>query len=199
MFFLLLILVSIYACGNEKSDTSLKELYFDIDESLLSAPIIDDTLGIEFRVPKYVHDLDPDIRKQLAANLGSQELPGLGIIIEPRQIFMDSTQKFILMINRIASVQDTMHSDAIESAYKNYLSKQLGDKIVRKGSFSKQGIPVTQFVIQDGTSTIMKIFFSNDHRSLVQFDYLILADYDQRIKAIEASIGSINQLKQGGN
>jgi hypothetical protein len=66
---------------------------------------------------------------------------------------------------------------------------------VKKAVYMKDGIKITQFLIQKNNIVNFRLLFNNGDGKLLQFDYLAgIRDYSLEVKAIESSIGSIKLI-----
>jgi hypothetical protein len=193
--FMILVFIISCCCSSDNNNQSIETLAFEIDETLLSNPVADDSLHIVFQVPQNLKPLSEKYESGFESKLDAMNLGDMNISIQPTYIFVDSSYSFFLMVSLI---HNDSHREKLESTYNSYLKKHLEKYILKSGKFNKDGIIMTQYIINDGAKMILKLFFSIDGQRFVQFDYFILANYEQQIKAIESSIGSIQKNAKGG-
>ena len=186
------------SCFGDNDIEEIEKIVFEIDETKLSKPYADDSLQITFRVPKDLKPLSQKHKLELWTKIDSMNLVERNILIAPKHIFVDSSLSFLLMIHTISAIPESSNSNNLESIYSSYLNRQLDKNTLKKGKFIKDDIMMTQYVIKDGSKMLFKLFFCLDVQRLIQFDYFIFSNYEQNIKAIESSIGSIQKSIKGG-
>lgn len=196
--FILSLSLSLFSCFKNQQEKKPAELYFEIDNSKLGDTITDDSLQITFRAPKYWNPLEKKQADIFWAKMDSVNRLSSDVLIKPKHIFVDSAANCFLMVSSVAL--GTTSSDSVEIAniYNSLLSNQFKDFILKKGEFYKENILMTQYVIKDEAKTVLKLFFNTKPQKLVQFDYFILSNYENEIKTIESSIGSITKQTKGG-
>lgn len=191
MSFAIVLLVLCF-CDMNKNPKA-EHVTFEIDDAKVSESIIDDNLNLKYKIPNTLQPLSENSTAKLATMLDSINLIEFDISIHPEYIFVDSVYSFILMINTISFIDTMSQSENLDSIYISYLNNRLEKYILKKGTFLKDEILMTQYVIKDDPKMIFKLFFNTTEKKLVQFDYILLSNYEEQIKAIESSIGSIQK------
>jgi hypothetical protein len=188
------LLILITSCStNDNKNELIEEITFTIDDSKLSEIVVNDSLQVKFRAPKNWKALGEKQTIDFIANMDSLNLLPSDISIKPKHVFIDSSANCFLMVHSVSLSNESLDDNDIEAFYESYLSERLGEQLLRRGRFNKEGTLMTQYVMKDGARIIFKLFFKIDRDRLVQFDYFILSNYEQEIKAIESSIGSITK------
>jgi len=188
--YLCLIIFLITCAKKEKNDSAkLIELQFQIDSTAIANNFTDNNLGFQFNPPLFWNSYNIDA-------LSSKNQTGdTNFVFHPQHIFANENQTGILIINTIESRQITTFTEE----YNLFLKNQFGNNLIKQGQFLKYNRIVSQYLIQDSARVVFKLLFKNYLGEMIQFDYIIAANfYPSLIKAIESSIGTIKLVNNKG-
>lgn len=180
-------------CSKPENDPSqhTNELTFEVDASKLEPLTRIENLGIQFSSPQDWKPIEENLFGALSKKVTALNVSDSAFLCQPISIFLNTEDKSTMFISIIQGLSDT----TALARYKNFLHENLSPR--KTGDFLKDQIHFSQFLIQDDQHINFKLIFENLEHQFIQFDYIIpINNYVSELKAIEASIGSINLINQ---
>lgn len=170
-----------------KNETPL--VTFQVNRQLLGDSVASTLYKITFFPPKDWITLPKDIEEQFRSKL---EQANTGDIRpQPLYVFVAKKSKATLMVSSLEFAQLDTNVAMKRLYYVNRIKSQIDSTMLRVAEFRKGTIVCTQCVIRTPTQISFKLLIESEQK-LLQFDYIILLSvYNQEIRAVESSIGSI--------
>jgi hypothetical protein len=114
-------------------------------------------------------------------------------------IFNDEKSMSLLSGSRIVLKEDASKTGDFKNRYHDFVRRLQESAHIQEDEFLKDGIPVTQYLIQDESKVVFKFIMKNVGDNWIQFDYIVLRElYSDEVKAIESSVGSIRRFGEKG-
>ena len=199
--FFFLILVILISCHKEPPAESRKEMIFQVDSTLIADCRVLDDIGLSFHPPEGWALLTGDAMEAVREQTREDD-PSVPFSVVPEIIFNDESSMSILSVSRIVMKDDIPGSKEFKNRYHDFIQRLEKSAHIQEDTFLMNGIPVTQYLIQDEFKVVFKFLLKNIGDNWVQFDYIVLRDtYSDEVKAIESSVGSIrrNDVKGGAD
>jgi hypothetical protein len=181
----------IFSCSdNASSDDSL---IFNIDSAKIGKLETLADFNITFHPPKNWDEVEASISERIVNSLKSQKNGDSKYIYQPVKIFLNKTNNSLLAVGKVAS-QDSIEKSNKLKEYLQVVSENFNESINKKGAFTKDGIEITQFLLQKQTLISFKLIFDLDD-TIYQFDYTTQKEtYQDELKSIESSMGTIKPI-----
>ena len=177
------------ACTKQEPSKNITpSVIFEVNRQLLGDSVISKAHHISFAPPKGWEALPKNIEEQFRAKL---EQANTGDIRpQPHYIFVSKSKATLMVSSLEFPLQDT--TLALKRAhYVGKMKSQIDSTMLRVAEFRKGVMLLTQCVIRTPTQISFKILVESE-QTLLQFDYIVpLAVYNNEIRAVESSIGSI--------
>lgn len=185
------------SCKQTVAPSGLMELEFDIDSSLLAEnPVIDSALGIAFYPPKNW------VEAEIASlQLSDEALPKKHLV--PKHFYIhpaDSSSMLIAFLQNLSNEQLAIMRINFSEIFN---SQGIWDD-VQHAAFTFNDFEIDQFMMRNKALVNFKLFLSPenartpDHR--ISIDYLLpLSHYEENVKSVESSIGSLLLLLNQNN
>ncbi len=184
-----LCLLCLLAACRERTD--VQTMHFDVDPARLGAAVEASDLGIRFQPPS---GWAPLAAAEIDSVRRATALAHEAVELTPRYVFLDSTSGSLLSVSTLR-LDPPAPFEAQVARYGELLAAPFPADSLRQGQYLKDGIHIAQFLLEPGGRVNFKLVFASTRADLLQFDYIAtLAAYPGEIKAIESSIGSIQQL-----
>ena len=193
---ILLIITSLLLqfCGEDKSIDKNLEKVVPKEESL-SDVIIDEELGISYRIPLQWNLMSSELSERYVARLDSEQFDGNFIVYQPKAFYFNSDISGLL---RIGSITKNLTSVETELSVDNYISrfrKFNPIKDFERKTIQTDNLVITQLVIKKSNLISFKNIFMNNQNRIIQFDYSIQEkDYENQKEKIHSSLASIQTL-----
>ena len=189
---LLFVLISLILlnCAKDKNKEELETLVFNIDSLLIGEQYTNPEIGISFCPPKEWNQLSSKLMTSIEQSLQEMEdSSSVDIILQ--DVFLNQINSCICFLS---TFQKTITAKQIRDAY---LTELLAGDIqgsVTEGSYLHNGLNIRQLIhVQDDQITIKLVCISDDE-NIFMLDYIVPAQfYEQNIRAIESSLGTINK------
>ncbi|MCX8010596.1 MAG: hypothetical protein N3A61_05540 [Ignavibacteria bacterium] len=167
------------------------ELIFNIDSTLIGEKISDIKYKFELHPPKNWSGVSESIFKQIYSRIQTLQTQEQ-ISYIPLYLFFDEANGSMLSVNQIIIQNDSMSFVKKMKIFEDGLKQKFDSSFIKGGSFKKENNDFYQFLIRNNEFVNFKITFESDNRYLINFDYIVpVKVYQNEIKAIESSIGSI--------
>ena len=188
IYILTLGFIFIISCSSEKLDSDQSDIQFSVNTNLLSKSIYLDNSKISFRPPIGWDELSSDQINIISEVVNSTENV---FDIKLNKAFQSLNGAMII----ISSIKNTIENFGyIPSNYMQLLSEQFKVDDIMLDNFKIHQVPVKQFLINTKDVVIIKLFISDNVD--YQLDYIVPKKvYEEELKKIESSIGSINTIK----
>jgi len=193
-----LLLLMFYNCGSNGNDNAKAEkLSFEVNDSLLG-PAFEVQAANKLLYPPSGFASIPDsllqifIKQQtiLAKEFANIELVGM---------FFDSLYNSGLMVSVFNDLYLGSDTTVIIEKYRNSLEEFYGADQVKTGDFLINDIYVKNFLITDSLYIRFQLLCLSENDQAMELHYFILKKhYQQLLKAIESSMGTIQLIEQGG-
>ncbi len=192
---LLIVLISLVLlnCTKDKKKEEPETLIFNVDSLLIGEQYTNAEFGISFCPPKEWNQLSSDLMSSIEQSLQEMEdSSSVDIILQ--NVFLNQKNSCICFLS---TFHKTMPAAQIRNTYLTELYAGDIQGSVTEGSYMHNGFNIRQIIhVQDDQVTIKLICISNDEH-IFMLDYIIPAQfYEQNIRTIESSIGTI---KKGEN
>lgn len=189
--FLIIALVPLLCCSKREDESSPRtdELMFEVDSTKLEALTEFVDWGIAVHAPREWKFVEEKLLFELSQNADAVNLHDSVFACQPIAVFFQRDNQSVLFISNVSGVND---SDSFMT-YQHLIQEKLAPR--KSGSFLKDQITFSQFLIQDEQHVNFKLLMQNNKRQLIQFDYIVpMTSYLSELKAVEASIGSIHLI-----
>ena len=114
------------------------------------------------------------------------------VLFEPLYVFTSDSTGSILSVGIIKALRTDTTKTAQLKRIKELFSNKYSPESIKTAEYLKDGIHITQFLIQEKQLITFKLLFETKDKKLIEFDYLMPSGtYIDEIKAVESSIGSI--------
>ena len=189
---LLIVLISLILlnCAKDKKKEELETLVFNVDSLLIGEHYTNSEIGISFYPPKEWNQLSSELMTSIEQSLQEMEdSSNVDIILQ--DVFLNQKNSCICFLS---TFQKSMPVSQIRDAYLTELFAGNIQGSVTEGSYLHNGFNIRQLIhVQDDQVTIKLICISDDVH-IFMLDYIVPAQfYEQNIRAIESSIGTINK------
>ncbi len=162
-----------------------KELYFNVNTSLLGELFSNDKVGISLRIPKGWKGLSKKDFSNIKDKLKEKNIEG----ITPLQFYINKEKGNICTIS---TFEKEKKIKTVVKEYKERLKKYFPDSKITYTSFYKDDIKFYQFQVVNQKFINIKLFLIGKYKNIIQIDYIVpVVHYKDELKSIESSIGSI--------
>jgi hypothetical protein len=187
---LLVFLAISYACTKKQEpNNTIPLVKFEVNRRLLGDSILSKVHKVSFFVPKDWKPLPKDIEEKLRLRLSEQNIGE--IRPQPMYLFVGEKSKATLIVSTLDFPQQDSTVALKKAHFVRKVQSQIDSTMLRVSEFRKGTMPLVQCVIRTPTQITFKILIEAE-TTLLQFDYIIpMAIYNNEIRAVESSIGSI--------
>ena len=184
------ILISIISCS-EKIGKETKSISFNINSSLLG-PIYKES-QFSFQPPKNCTPISSDLFTQLQKNI-SENMHFSDFKVIPKEIFANQDSSFFCNFSKVIATKKTPNK--VKIFYQSILEKYSNTKI-DTASFKYNDFMFNQIIVSSHKNILIELIINSKNQEIFIIDYLIPNKiYPQKIRAIESSIGSIQNIKK---
>lgn len=183
-------LLCIFGCDNKQElpSNNITKLHFNIIPDLLGPKITNSSNSFEFNPPAFLFEMPKDSIALSTAVF--KEIINDSLKVSMLYAFQDSSQKNYLLVAKILFPKDSIFS--LLDKYEDVLFNMNFFVEAEKTRYLKDGLLISQFILNKAEYVFIKIFFESKNKSLIQFDYILsLKEYKDRVRSIESSLGSI--------
>ena len=188
---IVLLLSTISCSSNNKIDNGFTEISFNVDENLLSntPEMIENIFQIKF--PADFNKIDDINFQAIKTAIDSDTTSFFQMsLIAVYKSLSGSTS----ILSKILSDKNVINE--IDSTYYNVVVDNFKTKNINQGKFKINGIKTIQYIITAQEIVLIKLIF-NIKGFYYQLDYIIpLSNYEEKLRSIESSIGSIFEIKE---
>lgn len=178
--------------GCENANPPDESLVFHVDKTRLEPAITDPTLNIEIAAPKGWKVIDDATLAQVIDQLGDTLTQGLQMT--PRWVFLNEATRTMCVVSRLEGVKaapDETLLQTLENAYRS----QFPMGKVQRATFRKGAFRVHQLIVVASDFVLVKLICDALDSPVFEVDYVVPSDvYQQELRAIESSIGSLNLI-----
>lgn len=186
-------LVSLFflACGNNRSDKRLNDMYFNVVDSLLAPAIELGSADWQIRPPKDLtalpESLMADFKKILSNSLEDSSK------ITLLEIWLSEETRASLMISRIAGLNLQADTSRFMENYRDALRSEDKTKSIEAGDFWHGEVYVKNILVRDSSNVQFRLICMKPSNDAIELIYTtprtVYGDY---VKSIESSIGSLH-------
>jgi len=188
---IILLLSTISCSSNNKIDNGFTEISFNVDENLLSntPEMIENIFQIKFPVDfNKIDDINFQAIKT-AIDSDTTSFFQMSLIAVYKSLSGSTS-----ILSKILSDKNVFNE--IDSTYYNVVVDNFKTKNINQGKFKINGIKTIQYIITAQEIVLIKLIF-NIKGFYYQLDYIIpLSNYEEKLRSIESSIGSIFEIKE---
>ena len=186
-----LVFLFFLACGNNRSDKQVSDLYFNVVDSLLASEIELGTTGWRVRPPKNFTALPEllmaDFRKILSSSIKDSSS------ITLLEVLLSEETRASLMISRIAGLNLQSDTAGFMENYRDALRSEDKTKSIESGDFRHGEVFVKNFLVSDSTNVQFRLICLKPSNDAVELIYTTPRTvYSDFVKSIESSIGSLH-------
>ena len=182
----LVLFVCCISCHSKDQGADKTGMEFHVDSTQLSQVVRIPDHQVQYCPPAGWEAVDIDVFKE---RIGSSASDSFNHILE---VYKDSGQTAFLIVsglNQKTATTPAAHPDSISR-----FGKQPWQD-VRRGDFEHQGLSFTQYLLQSSQWVSFRLFVGETEPK-VRFDFIVSrVIYQNEIRKIESSIGSISKLK----
>ncbi len=188
----LCITLLVYSC---KNDTKINDsLVFNIDSTKISSIRFIDGFDVSFHPPINWEEVEADISERIVNSLKSQRAGNSKYIYKPSRIFLNKSTNSLLAVGKVETPDPEPGTNIKINDYIGIVTENFDQSISKRGSFIKDGITITQLLIQKQNLISFKLIFEIEN-TLYQFDYTAQKEYyKEELKSIESSMGTIKLI-----
>ncbi len=189
-FVCLCVVLCISACTEKRASTpSSKNIRVEVDSTLLDISVLDTALNLTFRVPKDWKPLESAMQAEMQAKLAQQDTND--IRIAPKHVFKRVQGKSALAVSELYFPSGMTNTAQKIDEYTKRIKSGMDTSSCQVARFTNNAIPITQIVLRSPQTVAFKLLIPSAGR-IFQFDYILaLPEFNQNIRAVESSIGSI--------
>lgn len=189
----LFIVVMILGCAKEQATTKFAEIIFNVDQSLLAEEYICSDAGISFHPPKNWEQISSELLNSVKDNLvTSKDTSNIKII--PLNIFMNMKKSFTCFLSTFES---ELIADDLQENYLDEFRMINQDLSLNEGSFAHNGLDFHQFIFTKDEIITIKLITAKNEQKVFMIDYILPTRYyEEELRAIESSIGTIKKTKK---
>jgi len=194
---LLLLLIFYNCCSDGNNDVKAEKLSFEVNDSLLG-PAFEVQAANKLLCPPSGFASIPDSLLQIFIKQQAIQVKEFASI-ELVGIFFDSLHNSGLMVSVFNDLYLGSDTTAIIEKYRKSLEEFYGADKVKTGDFLINDIYVKNFLITDSLYIRFQLLCLSENDQAMELHYFILnKHYQELLKALESSIGTIQLIEQGG-
>ncbi len=188
---IVLVFLFFLACGNNRSDKRLNDMYFNIVDSLLAPAIELGHADLQIRPPKDLtalpESLMADFKKILSNSL--QDSSKITLL----EILLSQETKASLMISRIAGLNLQSDTAGFMENYRDALRSEDKTKSIESGDFWHAEVYVKNILVRDSSNVQFRLICLKPSNDAIELIYTTpRAVYGDYVRSIESSIGSLH-------
>lgn len=190
ILFIVLISIILLNCTKDKKKEELETLVFNVDSLLIGEQYTNIEIGISFYPPKEWDQISSDLMSSIEQSLQEMEdSSSVDIILQ--NVFLNQKNSSICFLS---TFRDTMPAAEIRDAYLTELYTGDIQGSITEASYLHNRFNIRQLIhVQEDQVTIKLICISDDEH-IFMLDYIVPSQfYEQNIRAIESSIGTIKK------
>ncbi len=181
-------LLAITGCGQKRQ--AADDIYFDVVDSLLEAPVYLGDTGREIRPPKGFTELPDSIMFRLRGIL-SDTLGDGGRVRLVAYFWQDSTGGS-LIASEIEGLTLEADTAAFMGEYRRSLEERVGRAGMKTGDFVHNSIYFKNMTISDSEAVTIRLIGLDEKKDAIELLFsLPNSSYNELIKPVESSIGSL--------
>ena len=192
-YLIFLVLIFLFLSCSKKSPETYKPLLFNVDSLFLDSQYFDDEFHFAFNPPKDWKPVSEELFKKIQNNIFLNSDSTIFKIM-PKKIFMDSQKAAFCIISKFENVAS---SESLKNKYINLLKEKFQKDKISLAKFEYHTFKFDQLLIMNKERIIIKLIITMENNKMLILDYIIPAElYQENLRAIESSIGSLNLLKE---
>ena len=182
----------IWGCTKEQATTKFAEISFNVDQSQLAEEYICSDTGISFHPPKNWEQISSELLISVKENLiASKDTSDINIV--PLNVFMNMEKSFTCFLSTFDN--ELLTKDICDN-YINEFRMKNQDLSINEGSYSHNGLDFHQFIFTKDDHITIKLITKVNNQKIIMIDYIVPSkNYEEELRAIESSIGSIKKQK----
>ena len=186
-----LVFLFFLACGNNRSDKQVSDLYFNVVDSLLASEIELVATGWRIRPPRNLtalpESLMADFRKILSNSLEDSSSVTL------LEFLLSEETKASLMISRIAGFNLQSDTAGFMENYRRALRNEDENLSIESGDFWHGEVYIKNILVSDSTSVQFRLICFKPSDDAIELIYTTPRTvYSDFVKSMESSIGSLH-------
>ncbi len=190
----LLISVLFISCSNKDTKAS-DTIFFEVDSLLLDEKYYDEISHISFNPPKKWKPISSEMLEMLQKKAKIVADTGLYEVI-PIKVFENPSINSFCFFSCINELNPNTTGEEI---YISEIKERYSDHTIKEGSYVYHDLDIEQLIIFDKETVIIKLLIDSGNDNLFQLDYIIPKKYyEENIRVIESSIGSLKYEKTKG-
>lgn len=164
---------------------------FDIRPELLGESYRDPELGFSFSLPKGTHAVPDSVQDLVQQNL-TDMLFSDTLLVLPKKFFLNHEQNVLCIVSHLPQVSAEPENIA---AYCAAIEDKLAGSDFQHGNYRYRDFHVFQFRAIFKEFVLFKLFLPQQNEKSFQLDYILPKQYyNETIKAVESSIGSLTKI-----
>jgi len=191
-FLIIVLLFSIISCrSNNKINDGFVKVIFNVDSNLLSKTptTIDNIFQITY--PLDFNEIEEINFQKIKTSIKSDTTSFFRLL--PLEVYKSSSGSTSIL-SKIISEKDVFNE--IDTTYYKLLANNLETKYIDQNKIKINGINTIQYIVTTTEVVLIKLIF-NVRDFYYQLDYIIPKSiYEENLKSIESSIGSILNNKE---
>ena len=195
---LLIVVISIFLlnCTKDKKREEPETLVFNVDSLLIGERYTNEEIGVSFCPPKEWTQLSSELMNSIEQSLLEME-DSSSVEIILQNVFLNQKNSCICFLS---TFQKTMPAAQIRNIYLTELYAGDIKGSINEGSYLYNGFNIRQIIhVQDDQVTIKLVCISGDEH-IFMLDYIVPSQfYEQNIRTIESSIGTLIKNKRREN
>ena len=192
IIFVIFIMAMILGCAKEKATIKSADISFAVNHSLLSEVYICSEIGISFYPPSNWKQISSELLIAIKKNINaSAETTKFSIV--PLNVFMDMEKSSTCFFS---TFDNELPADDLKEGYLNELRVQNDDLIINEGSFVHNGLDFHQLTFTKDDLITIKLIATTKDQKVLMIDYILPTKYyEEELRTIESSIGTIKKTK----
>ena len=188
----IVLLLSTISCGSDnRINDGFTEILFNVDKNLLSKTPTTVENIFQITYPLDFNKIDDNNFQKIKTSIDSDSSSFFQISL---LTVYNSLSGYSSILSKIISEKNVFNE--LDSNYYNLLVDNFRTKNVNKGKIKINGIKTIQYIITTPEIVLIKLIF-NLKGFYYQLDYIIpLSIYEENLRSIESSIGSIFEIKE---
>ena len=187
----LFIFVLMLGCTKKQETTKFPEIAFNVDLTLLAEEYHCSEMEISLNPPKNWEQISSDLLISVKENLiASKDTSNINIV--PLNVFMNMEKSFTCFLSTFDN--ELLARDTCEN-YINEFRMKNKELQFNEGSFAHNDLDFHQFIFTKDDFITINLFVVIKDQKVIMIDYIMPSKYyEEELRAIESSIGTIKKL-----